>query len=459
MAAEITTADVYEDASLIGQDIEKIIDRFGHDAVMDLMPKVIRVLEKLEIVVGEKEKDKLEIAELKLENERLYLDIKREASQRRKLDEELYQISATGETDNLKAMLIKVQEENKKLRMEFQVSINTQPATAYISAPGDAELMQKMKETIDNQRDAIRSKNMEIDSLRNDLDAVEEQIVRLTNINEGVRKTLGASKDRIHDLAKEKAELQTELRALRLKAESQAESDESDMGEEAESVEQFMNSHSQQPLENGTKNGKDGEDKAEDTMKTFNGNSETVEFSTEVPPPKPPRLVIEEGGREEEDKCNNNEKGGPHDKMEPKGQIERKEVQVLVKQIGDDEEEIGDNEWEFVGRTSKEVQIRETSKEGDTEKKDSQSRAESGNKDPNRPRYTKAEMLEVLTERNNLKEQVFALQDELKIYKPGYTEEETYDYSSNNTSPRRASRREESGISRIFSIFTRKGDY
>lgn len=87
MAADITTADVYEDASLIGQDIEKIIDRFGHDAVMDLMPKVIRVLEKLEVVVGEKEKDKLEIAELKLENERLYLDIKREASQRRKLDE------------------------------------------------------------------------------------------------------------------------------------------------------------------------------------------------------------------------------------------------------------------------------------------------------------------------------------------------------------------------------------
>lgn len=87
MAADLTIADVYEDASLIGQDIEKIIERFGHDTMTDLMPKVIRVLEKLEIVVGEKEKDKLEIAELKLENERLYLDIKREASQRRKLDE------------------------------------------------------------------------------------------------------------------------------------------------------------------------------------------------------------------------------------------------------------------------------------------------------------------------------------------------------------------------------------
>lgn len=87
MAADLTTADVYEDASLIGQDIERVIERFGHDAVIDLMPKIISVLEKLELVVAEKEKNRLEIADLKLENERLYTEIKREASQRRRLDE------------------------------------------------------------------------------------------------------------------------------------------------------------------------------------------------------------------------------------------------------------------------------------------------------------------------------------------------------------------------------------
>lgn len=456
MAADITTADVYEDASLIGQDIEKIIDRFGHDAVMDLMPKVIRVLEKLEVVVGEKEKDKLEIAELKLENERLYLDIKREASQRRKLDEELYQISATGETDNLKAMLIKLQEENKKLRMEVEVTVNTQPATAYISAPGDAELMEKMKKTIDNQRDSIRSKNKEIDSLRTDLDAVEEQIVRLTNINESVRKTLGASKDRIHDLAREKAELQTELRALRLRAEPLAESDENG---DAESVEQFMNSYGKQPLENhGAEDDKEGEALAEDTVKNSDENSGTVEISTKNPPPKPPRLKVEEEGGENVDEYNNNETKVAEDKTDPEVQVERKEKEVLIKQIDDDKEGTGDDGWEIVGRSPKKVLNGEKSKDGGTEKRESQTRAETGNKDPNRPRYTKAEMLEVLTERNKLKEQVFALQDELKIYKPGYTEDEAYGYSSNNTSPRRVSRREESGISRIFSIFTRKGE-
>lgn len=47
---------------------------------MDLMFKVIWVFEKLEVVVGEKEKDKLEIVELKFENEWFYLDIKWEVS-------------------------------------------------------------------------------------------------------------------------------------------------------------------------------------------------------------------------------------------------------------------------------------------------------------------------------------------------------------------------------------------
>lgn len=47
------------------------------------------------------------------------------------ISQELYQISATGETDNLKAMLIKLQEENKKLRMEVEVTVNTQPGNCF----------------------------------------------------------------------------------------------------------------------------------------------------------------------------------------------------------------------------------------------------------------------------------------------------------------------------------------
>jgi len=87
MAVDLTTAEVYEQASVIGQDIEKIIDRYGHESVLDLMPRVVKVLEQLELLVCEREKEKLEIEELRMENERLYFEIKREACHRRKLDE------------------------------------------------------------------------------------------------------------------------------------------------------------------------------------------------------------------------------------------------------------------------------------------------------------------------------------------------------------------------------------
>ena len=41
--------------------------------------------------------------------------------------QELYQLSSTGETDNLKTTLTKLQEENKKLRMQYEVTASTQP--------------------------------------------------------------------------------------------------------------------------------------------------------------------------------------------------------------------------------------------------------------------------------------------------------------------------------------------
>ena len=44
--------------------------------------------------------------------------------------------------------------------------------------------------------------------------------------------------------------------------------------------------------------------------------------------------------------------------------------------------------------------------------------APEGNLDPNRPRYTRKELEEVLFERNKLKEEVFTLREELALYKP-----------------------------------------
>lgn len=71
----ITVVDVYDQASMIGKEFEKIIDIHGVDAVTDLMPKVIRCLEQLEVLANKNEKENHEIVELrylveKLENQK-----------------------------------------------------------------------------------------------------------------------------------------------------------------------------------------------------------------------------------------------------------------------------------------------------------------------------------------------------------------------------------------------------
>ena len=235
---------------------------------------------------------------------------------------------------------------------------------------------------------------------------MEEQIERLTTINESVRKTLGASQARISVLAKEKAELQTELRSIkRTRSVLQVQTGQDESIEE----EGFVDSDNEVQEQISAD---EGEEVEEEKMQNVDERpEEVVDLSKRIPPPKPPRpeLDAEQNG----DRLNNNENG--IDGQDKNGRDEHKENEF--NQNGDEQHEHDD--WEFVGETPKTAYKREKAKEELKEKRqESQNKAEKDKKDPNRPRYTKAEMLGILTERNNLKERVFALEDELKIYKP-----------------------------------------
>lgn len=56
-AEEISVVDVYDLASDIGKQCEKIIDLYGADAVTSLMPKVINALELLEALANRNENE------------------------------------------------------------------------------------------------------------------------------------------------------------------------------------------------------------------------------------------------------------------------------------------------------------------------------------------------------------------------------------------------------------------
>lgn len=62
---DYTLNDVYDDAAVIGSELEKIINNYGSQIIKDLMPKVIRVLELMESLTLRREAETEELNELR----------------------------------------------------------------------------------------------------------------------------------------------------------------------------------------------------------------------------------------------------------------------------------------------------------------------------------------------------------------------------------------------------------
>lgn len=86
----LSSVDVYELASVIGSQFEKLIDSYGPDSVANLMPTVIRVLEHLEELSKFSESERAETVELKFTIERLLAEKKLKAEERVKYEKAVY---------------------------------------------------------------------------------------------------------------------------------------------------------------------------------------------------------------------------------------------------------------------------------------------------------------------------------------------------------------------------------
>lgn len=90
--SEYTLADVYDDAAIIGSELEKIINNYGSDILKDLMPKVISVLELLESMTINKEKESDQINELKMRINSLEMEKTARNNEREKFEKVFYSI-------------------------------------------------------------------------------------------------------------------------------------------------------------------------------------------------------------------------------------------------------------------------------------------------------------------------------------------------------------------------------
>ncbi|TRY81498.1 hypothetical protein DNTS_025308 [Danionella cerebrum] len=125
-AADLTVMDVYDIAALVGQEFERLIDRFGCEALARLVPKVVRVLELLEAAVTRSTSGTggfTEAEELRLELERLRLERTERLERDRKHKKELELVEDVwrGEAQDLLSQIALLQQENQSLLSNLSV--------------------------------------------------------------------------------------------------------------------------------------------------------------------------------------------------------------------------------------------------------------------------------------------------------------------------------------------------
>lgn len=82
-----SVADVYEHAASIGKDIEYIVNQYGKEAIEEIMPKIVYVLEQLERLAETHHQDNGHIQDLMMERDKLIIHSKRDEAIQRELEE------------------------------------------------------------------------------------------------------------------------------------------------------------------------------------------------------------------------------------------------------------------------------------------------------------------------------------------------------------------------------------
>ncbi|XP_023266469.1 RILP-like protein 1 isoform X1 [Seriola lalandi dorsalis] len=218
-AAELTVMDVYDIAAVLGHDFERIIDRFGCESLVGLVPKVVRVLELLEALVSRGAAGQ-EAEELRRELERLRQERSERYEQERKHQKELELVEDVwrGEVQDLLSQITQLQAENKRLLVSL--SLKDSPVTEEDLQKQQAgmsekerQVMKKLEDLVDKQRDEIRAKDHELTLRNEDVEALQMQQHRLIRINQDLRHRGGVMETQGKALIQQRAELEAAAQA------------------------------------------------------------------------------------------------------------------------------------------------------------------------------------------------------------------------------------------------------
>uniref|UniRef100_A0A3P9A520 RILP-like protein 1 n=1 Tax=Esox lucius TaxID=8010 RepID=A0A3P9A520_ESOLU len=225
-ATELTVMDVYDIAAVMGLEFEHIADQFGCEALLRLMPKVVRVLEMLEVLVARNNNSETEELRRDLDMLRLERKDRLEKEKIRLRELELVEDVWRGEAQDRLSQITQLEVENKRLQKSLSLKDSHVTEEELQRKEGVSErehqVMMKLKDMVDKQRGDIQEKDHELNLKNEDLKALQLQHHCLRKINLELRHRVRMMDAQCKTVIQQKAEVeamsqgrQQELEALR----------------------------------------------------------------------------------------------------------------------------------------------------------------------------------------------------------------------------------------------------
>ncbi|KAM8905535.1 RILP-like protein 1 isoform 2-T2 [Spinachia spinachia] len=214
----LTVDDVYEIAKLIGTDVEIIIDGSGKDGAVGLVPKIVKVLELLENFASRNHAHKVREEELLKTFETMQLQQQQKKRAGKESDEghdtreirELQQKEQqwSQRCEELEAQVQHLQEGREVLQSRLKGS-HAQEDRAQRQ---EREVMLKLKEVVDKQRDELRAKGQEITTIFKEAEALQEQLERFMKMNAELRHKQNVLQAQLKSTVERKADMEADLK-------------------------------------------------------------------------------------------------------------------------------------------------------------------------------------------------------------------------------------------------------
>ncbi|XP_054721907.1 RILP-like protein homolog [Uloborus diversus] len=212
--AQLYVGDVYDLAAEIGKEFEKLIDVYGTEFIRELMTKVIVTLEYLESSTVVIDRLQTELIDIKSRVQQLEYEKLERAEFRSKLDQELEVIEENWrkETSYLNSLVVKLQEENKRLGVIISEKENHSPSDckAFLSDE-DLDVVKKLKECAEQQRTQLLIKDKELLEKTNEVDKLQLENERLILVNKELAHRCRHLQKQMYNLVEEKSDLQANM--------------------------------------------------------------------------------------------------------------------------------------------------------------------------------------------------------------------------------------------------------